>query len=223
MNASLCRWRGEVRVPEAVEWPEDDIPDAAGPSSPGQAPILVPPPVPPSPMPRVGPPPPPLGPVAIPVPPLPTASGPRRRSGAVTVAAIGVLAAVAVGLVVVAIVASGGDKPPAVAATPTTQAPEPPPSTAAGPGPVTDLRLTDNGESVVAEWGFPAGAAGPVIVSAAPAGEPMRAMQSLPQGTRSYTLLGLNPKRDYCVAVTIAYSTERMVMSEPVCTSRANN
>lgn len=211
----LPRPRVEVKVPEVVEWPEDEILDA----TPNQTPGLVPPPVPPSPVPRVVLPPPRLAP-----PPVPAPAPPARkpgRSGVIGVAAVSVLAAVATALVAVAVLASGKDAPPASASSPTAGAASPPRPVAPASGPVTDLRLTDEGDSIVATWVYPADARGPVIVSAATAGEPMRPMQSLPAGAQTYTLPGLDPKRDYCLAVTVVYGPEHTVMSQPVCTERA--
>jgi hypothetical protein len=134
----------------------------------------------------------------------------------------GALAAAAVGLVAVAILASGTPEKPAGArpsgepgANPSAAAPAAQPS-----GPVANLKLVDNGTNASISWIYPANAKGPIVISAAVAGEPMRAMQSLPAGTESYILPGLNPDRDYCVTVTIAYSPEHMVMASPVCTNR---
>ena len=135
----------------------------------------------------------------------------------------GSLAAAAVALVAVAILASGSPQQPVDSAPSGQPAEANPPAAAPGAqpsGPVGNLKLVDNGTSVAVSWVYPANAKGPIIVSAAVAGEPMRAMQSLPAGAESYILPGLNPDRDYCLTVTIAYSTEHMVMASPVCTSR---
>jgi hypothetical protein len=133
---------------------------------------------------------------------------------------IGAAAAAAVSLVAVAIVLTGNDKPQAVSqtASPTataTAAPIEVPS-----GPVGNLRLVDQGDRLLITWLYPPTAKGAIIISVAKAGEPMRALQSLPTGTESLVLPGLDPQRDYCIAVTVTYSSDHIVMSSPVCTDR---
>jgi hypothetical protein len=85
---------------------------------------------------------------------------------------------------------------------------------------VSNLRLVDQGDRLLITWLYPVPADGPLVVSMARAGEPMRALQSLPAGTESLTLPGLDPQRDYCVAVTVTYRSDHIVMSSPVCTDR---
>ncbi len=202
-------------VPEAYEWPEDEILDAP-PATQPQAPALVPPPVPGRPLPPA---PRPLLPTLTPPPPQFAPPPAPKRPSIMPVVVIGTVAAAAVAVIAVAVVASGEDKPkpPAeIAGTPLASLPP-----AAQPsGPVTDLALTDNGDSLAVTWTYPSGANGPVIVSAAFAGEPMRAMQSLPAGAQTYTLPVQDKQRDYCVTVTVAYSSEKIVTAPPVCTKR---
>jgi hypothetical protein len=210
------RPRNGTVTPHISEWPEDDVADTS-------LPDYLPPPAPPPPANLAPPPPQLLRPPPQPAPrKIKPPPDPAKRK-ALGVIVFGTLAAVAVGLVAVAILASGTPETPAGARSSEQprQASAAPPDTAAQPsGPVANLKLVDNGDNATVTWVYPANAKGPIVISAAVAGEPMRPMQSLPAGTESYILPGLNPDRDYCVTVTIAYSPEHMVMASPVCTGR---
>jgi len=209
--------RNGTVTPNITEWPEDDV---AEPSMPE----YLPPPTPPPP-PTMAPPPPPV--LFRPQPVMVRQPKPKRppnpaRAKALGIIALGAVAAAAVSLVAVAMLASGSPQKPADAA-PSEQPAAVTPSVAPAvqpSGPVGNLRLVDNGNSISVSWLYPANAKGPIIISAAVAGEPMRAMQSLPAGTENYVLPGLNPDRDYCVTVAVAYSAEHVVMASPVCTNR---
>ncbi len=204
---------------EVSEWPEDEILDQ--PPAPKVPAYLPPPSAPPPPMvvpPRVMP-----APVmAAPGPVQRKEPSPERSRGLAT-AMIGAAAAAAVALVAATIVLAGKDDPPGTSGQPSA-GPTAPTATAAQvtalSGPVANLQLTDQGDRLLVTWLYPPSARGSLIVSRAPAGEPMQAMQSLPAGTESFTLPGLDPKRDYCVAVAVVYSTDNIVMSSPVCTDR---
>lgn len=146
-----------------------------------------------------------------------SAPPPRRRRGG-GAAALAVVAAVVaiVALVGTFILAGGpgaGEATPSPAATPSGPAPSAPP-------PVTGLTVADLGTRLRITWSYPDGATAAVVLSAAPAGQPMRALQSLPAGTETVTLPGFDPSRDYCVTVTLAYSADQTVMAPPVCTDR---
>jgi hypothetical protein len=146
-----------------------------------------------------------------------------ERSRALATIMIGAAAAAAVALVAVAIVLTGRDEPQAVSATQSPAAAAKTPTAAPielPEGPVSNLRLVDQGDRLLITWLYPPAAKGPLIVSVSKAGEPMRALQSLPAGTESLVLPGLDPQRDYCVAVTVTYSGDHIVMSSPVCTDR---
>ncbi|MEV4410717.1 tetratricopeptide repeat protein [Catellatospora sp. NPDC049609] len=139
----------------------------------------------------------------------------RRGAGAAALAVCAALVAI-IALVGTFLLAAGpdpgeGTAPPAA----TSAAPA-----ASAPPAATGLAVADEDDRLLVTWSYPDGVAAAVVLSAAPAGEPMRAMQSLPAGTESFTLLGLDPRRDYCVTVTLAYSAEQTVMSPPVCTDR---
>lgn len=193
----------EVTVPQVSEWPDDDIADPQ-PLTPSQ---LPPPPLaPPAPTPRLVFTDPESGPA------MTEPKGPGLSPGV----AIGAMVAAVVALVAV-VVATSGDgqqkqEPVSAVPTQTTAAP-------AG-GPATELRLVDNGDNVVLRWTYPEGTTAPIIVSAALAGEPMRPLQSLPAGTQTYTMPGIDPQRNYCLTVTLAYTPEHTVMAPQVCTDR---
>ncbi len=143
----------------------------------------------------------------------------RRRRGAGAAALAVCAALVAITALVGAFLLADGSDPDAE--------PTPPAATSApaasAPPAVTGLTLADEGEQVRISWQYPDGVAAAVVLSAAPAGEPMRAMQSLPAHTESFTLRGLSERRDYCVTVTLVYSAEQTVMSPPVCTDRGRS
>ncbi len=207
---------GTPRMP-ADEWPDDDLLE---PPAPPKTPVYVPPPA--------APPPPVL---VIPrqtlmPPPAPRPVKPpkvKRRKPWLAPLAVGVTALIAAALVTAGILTSGGQQNPqaqaalsgSASAAPTEAAVNAQPS-----GPVANLRLTDQGDKLLITWVYPANAKGPIVVSAAKAGEPMRPLQSLPAGTESMTLPGLDPAGNYCVTVTVAYQADHMVMSQPVCTDR---
>ncbi|GIF99737.1 tetratricopeptide repeat protein [Catellatospora citrea] len=147
----------------------------------------------------------------------PRTTPPRRRRGG-GAAALAVVAAVVaivalVGTFILAGARGTGQAEPSPAATPSSPAPSAPP-------PVTGLAVADLGTRLRISWSYPDGAAAAVVLSAAPAGQPMRALQSLPAGTETVTLPGFDPGRDYCVTVTLAYSADQTVMAAPVCTDR---
>ncbi|MEU8081678.1 hypothetical protein AB0B31_40240 [Catellatospora citrea] len=161
----------------------------------------------------------PAHPVATTPPPglLAPRTAPRRRRGG-GAAALAVVAAVVaivslVGTFILATDRGTGEATPSPAASPSEPAPSAPP-------PVTGLAVADLGTRLRISWSYPDGAAAAVVLSAAPAGQPMRALQSLPAGTETVTLPGFDPGRDYCVTVTLAYSADQTVMAAPVCTDR---
>lgn len=144
----------------------------------------------------------------------------RRRRGAGAAALAVCAALVAITALVGAFVLADGSDPD--------EAETPPPAATSAPAAsalpaATGLTVTDEGEKLRISWQYPQGVAAAVVLSAAPAGEPMRAMQSLPAGTETFTLPGLSARRDYCVTVTLVYSAEQTVMSPPVCTDRGRS
>jgi hypothetical protein len=87
-------------------------------------------------------------------------------------------------------------------------------------GPPTDLKLVDNATSIVLSWRYPAGAEGPVILSAGRPNEARHAFQTLAAGSQTFTVYSLPQTANYCFTVSIAYSTDDVAMSSPVCTAR---
>jgi hypothetical protein len=87
-------------------------------------------------------------------------------------------------------------------------------------GPPTNVALHDGTASVTLTWKYPAGAEGPVILSAGRPGEARHAFQTLAAGTENFVVYGLAEGTDYCFTVAIAYSTDVVAMSSPVCTAR---
>ncbi|MET0418262.1 MAG: fibronectin type III domain-containing protein, partial [Actinoplanes sp.] len=110
--------------------------------------------------------------------------------------------------------------PSAAATTATTQAPPPTTPPAPVPGAPTNLRLTDNRDSVSLKWAYPADAEGPVLVSGGRTGQNPRAFQQMPAGSTEYVVYGLNPQQNYCFTVAVAYSTDRIASTPPACTKR---
>jgi hypothetical protein len=87
-------------------------------------------------------------------------------------------------------------------------------------GPPTAVALHDGTASVTLTWKYPAGAEGPVLLSAGRPGEARHLFQTVPAGTESFVVYGLAEGTDYCFTVAIAYSTDLVAMSSPVCTAR---
>ncbi|MDI1462384.1 hypothetical protein QEZ54_15545 [Catellatospora sp. KI3] len=138
--------------------------------------------------------------------------GPRRRGR--LAAALAVAAAlVAIAAVVATLVLVNGSEKPAATSSPGPVGPSALPA-------VYGLTLHDEGRQVQLSWTYPANVAAPLIVSVAFAGQPMRPLQSLPAGTETFTVPGLEPNRDYCLTITLAYAADRMVMAPAVCTER---
>lgn len=59
-----------------------------------------------------------------------------------------------------------------------------------------------------------------MLISGGRAGQAQRAFQQLPAGTTDYIVYGLNTELNYCFTVAVAYSTDRIAGSVPVCTHR---
>jgi hypothetical protein len=92
------------------------------------------------------------------------------------------------------------------------------PVTAAGAP--ADLRLRDNRDSVSLDWDYPKGAEGPVLISGGRQGAGTSAFQTLPAGSTNYVVYGLNEGLDYCFTVAVAYTTNKVAASAPLCTHR---
>jgi hypothetical protein len=94
------------------------------------------------------------------------------------------------------------------------------PTATGEPGAPTGVKLKDNRDSVALSWVYPKGAEGPVLVSGGRSGQPLRAFQQLPAGTNDYMVYGLDDAQNYCFTVSVAYSTDKIPASAPVCTHR---
>jgi len=90
----------------------------------------------------------------------------------------------------------------------------------ADPGAPAALKLRDNRDSVSLTWTYPKGSEGPILISGGRAGQPQKAFQQLPAGTNNYVVYGLNDAQNYCFTVAVAYSTDHIATTQPVCTKR---
>jgi hypothetical protein len=93
----------------------------------------------------------------------------------------------------------------------------PPPA----PTPPTGVTLRDGRDRVALTWVYPVGADGRVLIAGGRKGQPRRVFQTLPAGTTTYTVYGLADRSDYCFSVAVAYPTDVVLSSAPVCTARA--
>ncbi|MEU7616788.1 tetratricopeptide repeat protein [Micromonospora rifamycinica] len=152
---------------------------------------------------------------------------PPRRPGAVPMVAAGV-AVVLLGAVAVIAGVSGvggsGDPSPAAPGNPGTTPSAagtpnaaPPASPGTPPGRVT---LRDRPDGITLSWTYPAGGEGPVILSAGRAGQDPRPFETLPPGTDSFVVHGLDRTTDYCFTVAVVWSTDVVARAKRVCTDR---
>lgn len=136
--------------------------------------------------------------------------------------AVVLLGAVAV-IAGVSQVGGSDETPPAASsspgATPTAGTPNaaPPASPGTPPGRVT---LRDRPDGITLTWTYPAGGEGPVILSAAQAGQDLRPFQTLPPGTDNFVVHGLDRTTNYCFTVAVVWSTDLVAPARRVCTTR---
>ena len=161
-------------------------------------------------------------------PGLPAVYQPPRRVRLLPIIVVGaaVMALGAVAVVVGFRHVDGEPEPgPSVPADTTATASATPRASTSGapaPGaPPTGLTLRDNRDNVRLAWTYPAGAAGPVVVSGGRAGQDPRAFQELPPGSDGYIVYGLNNRLNYCFTVSVVYSAEVVGRTKPVCTRRS--
>jgi hypothetical protein len=102
----------------------------------------------------------------------------------------------------------------AAPAKPTTRPPK------ADPGAPTAVKLRDSRDSVLLQWTYPKNSEGPVLVSGGRAGQPQKPFQQLPAGSADYVVYGLNEQLNYCFTISVAYGTNNIARSVPVCTKR---
>ncbi|MCX4473613.1 tetratricopeptide repeat protein [Micromonospora sp. NBC_01655] len=174
-----------------------------------------------------------LLPVLVPRPPAP----PQRRLtplvvlGGVTVVVLGAAAVIA------GVARVDGPNPgpsPSVTAPPGSGAPgsdpsgvSPPggapasPRAAASPGtPPGGFTLRDNRDNIALRWTYPAGANGPVVLARGQSGQEPRAFETLPPGSTSLLVYGLDRTADYCFTVAVVWSVETVGRTGQVCTNR---
>lgn len=152
------------------------------------------------------------------LPPLvssPTAPAPRarRRGLIVAVVAAAVLAATAVGVVVLRNDQESPAEPLAIPSPTTTLTGEPP----------VDVQLRADGSTVTITWTDPADGAVPFVVAGGRAGQDLRKMAEVNAGETRFRITGLSASIDYCFTVSAVYSPDRYRVSEEVCTARAGS
>ncbi|WP_412736449.1 hypothetical protein [Krasilnikovia sp. MM14-A1259] len=157
--------------------------------------------------------------------PVPIARpGPARSRRWMALAAVLVAGIAVAGVVVAAALPRAARDAPAgsaagpAAATPAATASPAAPS--APGGAPENVRLRDNRDSVSLQWGYPAGAEGPVLISGGRTGQEQRAFQQLPAGTTNYVVYGLNERENYCFTVAVVYTVDHVAASPQVCTQR---
>jgi hypothetical protein len=83
-----------------------------------------------------------------------------------------------------------------------------------------DLKLRDEGATVTLTWTDPSPGTVPFIVAGGRVGA-LRQLQTVPAGSTTYTVNGLNPTVEYCFTVAAVYDTSRVELSDLACTKRA--
>ncbi|WP_203718908.1 fibronectin type III domain-containing protein, partial [Asanoa siamensis] len=166
---------------------------------------------------------------ALPVRVAPPPREPRRRVAPLVIAGILVVvlgaAAVIAGFALVDRQGNGGPVTQPTVPLPTARATTAPPTTTAPPvarpgTPPGDVALDDGSDEVTLRWTYPAGAAGPVVVSAGPRGQQPRQIEQLPSGADNYVVYGLDSGDDYCFVVGVVYPAGVVGRAKPVCTDR---
>ena len=134
-----------------------------------------------------------------------------------TVLAAGVAAAAAI-VIVMLPGADGATLPPA---DPSAPAAGPPTTTAAAePGAPQNVRLRDNGESVMLSWVYPAGAEGEVAIIGGRARQTPVKITTLRAGAADYIVYSLNEQLNYCFTVAVETGGPVPATAPPVCTRR---
>jgi hypothetical protein len=86
--------------------------------------------------------------------------------------------------------------------------------------PPTDVRVADQGTSVVVSWADPTAGTASFMVTFGHAGEQLRVAATLGPGQVRHEMVALNPQLDYCFAVVAVYGPNAFAPSAQVCTSR---
>ncbi|HEX2771341.1 MAG TPA: tetratricopeptide repeat protein [Micromonosporaceae bacterium] len=108
----------------------------------------------------------------------------------------------------------------------TTVAPNAPaPTTVVAPPPAdappTGFAINDTRDAVTLNWTYPAGATGPVVISAGLPGREPRVISERPAGTNSYVVHGLPRDTNFCFSVGVRYDAATLSEGPTVCTARA--
>jgi hypothetical protein len=163
---------------------------------------------------------------------------PRRGDQGLLPVVIAVLVLVLLGTIAIAagvgLVNDGRSDPvvdrtvgPVVTVSPqvTTVAPNAPgPTTAAPPpanAPPSGFAVNDTGDAVTLNWTYPAGATGPVVISASQPGRPPRVIEERPAGTSSFVVYGLPRDTNFCFSVGVRYGANTVRQGPTICTNRA--
>jgi hypothetical protein len=146
----------------------------------------------------------------------------RSRTPMIVLAVVAVSAVAAAAVVAVLAFASGPQPGPFAGPTASSgvsrsAAPSPSPTS----GAPTDVKLRDGGDSVTLSWSDPSGGTVPFLVEAGKAGVQLTRYAALPPGQSTYTVIGLNPKLDYCFTIVAVYGVDLVAPSNLVCTQRA--
>ncbi|MFY1699669.1 tetratricopeptide repeat protein [Solwaraspora sp. WMMA2101] len=150
---------------------------------------------------------------------VPAAPNVRGTSGVPAVVAIGAAAAAVIAAVVVVMVGMTVLLDRQTSPTGTPQRPDP---AGTGADPPTGVRLTDDRTAITINWTDPTAGTVPFIVASGRSGQQLGALATVPPGTTTFTVNGLNPEADYCFAVLAVYSADEYLPSDQVCTGRQN-
>ncbi len=140
---------------------------------------------------------------------------PVRR---IPVAAFGVAAVIGVVLGILVVIAF---RPDGAVSTRPSASPAPSTATIDTDRAPTDVRLDDQGTSVVVSWTDHTGNTAPHYIVGGPQGASPRALTQVEKGIAEVTLDALNPQTDYCFTVIAVISVDKVAPSGQVCTNRA--
>jgi hypothetical protein len=156
----------------------------------------------------------------------PAHPGPRRRRvrRKALVAALVAVALAGVGGTALAVSAGQRGHQPAVGGQPgavrqpeVTQSPAAPSPTGREP---LRVRLRDDSTSLTATWPAPPGEPAAVVVAVSRDGGPTTVVATIPPGTLSYTLTGVDPRAEYCLIVAAVHPGEAAAGATSACTHR---
>jgi hypothetical protein len=154
----------------------------------------------------------PLPPAQTSAPPLLPVPAKQRRNPLIAFAIVAALALI--GGAVAAVIAF-------TAAAPDREPDNPPGTAPVEPaGAPTGLELHDAGSSITLTWTDPSQGTVSFIVAGGQDGSGIRPLHTLLPGATTHTVHGLNPRLNYCFTVAAVYDTNRVAVSDLVCTRR---